>query len=327
MHFKFFIDSKCQMSTIQKNPLSSFMRWLFNNDAFYSGIEEAQQEHIDLFRLYVFIGIHLGCLAVLYVGFSWVALGLAVFLYVVRMFFITAFYHRYFSHKSYRVSRPVQFLMAVAGCTAGQRGPLWWASHHREHHLKSDTSEDPHSPKFGFLNSHTLWFLKKGHFSLRQNRIKDMMKYPELVMLERIDWLPFVGLAFACFALGELLNSTMPALQTSGLQLLVWGFFVSTIILYHATYTINSLCHRYGRRRFNTKDDSRNNFLLALLTMGEGWHNNHHRYPASTRQGFFWWEIDLSYIGLWLLSRVGLVSSMRPVPIQVMQEAQRGWRV
>ncbi len=298
--------------------------WLLNDRAFYSDMAVSRAEEVDQFRLAIFLLIHLGCVAVFFVGFSWVALALAVLLYVSRMFFITAFYHRYFSHKSYRVARPVQFLMALAGCTAGQRGPLWWASHHREHHLKSDTIDDPHSPRHGFLNSHTLWFLKKGHFSLRRHRIRDMLKYPELVMLERVDWLPFVLLGVACYGLGEVLGSFAPALETSGWQMLVWGFLVSTIVLYHATYTINSLCHRYGKRRFNTNDDSRNNFLLALLTMGEGWHNNHHRYPVSTRQGFYWWEIDLSYFGLWLLSKAGLVTSMRPVPVKIIQEGARG---
>jgi len=314
------------MLLAEKNLLSRLKSWLLNDDQFYADIDTDQAENIDAFRLSVFIFLHLGCLAVVFVGFSWFALSFALFLYLSRMFFITAFYHRYFSHKTYQVSRAMQFFMAVLGCTAGQRGPLWWASHHREHHLKSDTTADPHSPKYGFLNSHTLWFLKKGNFSMRPQRIKDMMKYPELVTLERVDWLPFVATAVICFCLGKLLGNLMPGLETSGPQLLVWGFFVSTVVLYHATYTINSLSHRYGKRRFNTADDSRNNFFLALLTLGEGWHNNHHRYPASTRQGFYWWEIDISYTGLLFLSKLGLVSAMRPVPVQVMQEAQRGYQ-
>ena len=301
-----------------------FARWLFNNDDFYQSADEQDTEQLDVFRLVVFILIHVACLGVIYVGFSWVALAAAIALYVLRMFFITAFYHRYFSHKSYRVSRATQFFMALAGCSAGQRGPLWWASHHREHHVTSDTPADPHSPRNGFLNSHTLWFLKKANFSMKKERIKDMLKFPELVFLEKVDWIPFIGLAVSCFVLGSSLNSIYPQLGTSGPQMLVWGFFISTVVLYHATYTINSLCHRFGRRRFNTSDDSRNNFLLALLTLGEGWHNNHHRYPISTRQGFYWWEIDLSYFVLCLMSYLGLVNSMRPVPAQVLLEARQG---
>ena len=306
------------------NWFAGLIPWLFNDDSFYQGDAEHVKEQLDYFRLAVFVLIHLGCLGVLYVGYSWVALAIALVLYVLRMFFITAFYHRYFSHKSYKVSRLTQFFMALAGCSAGQRGPLWWASHHREHHVTSDTPADPHSPRNGFLNSHTLWFLKKSNFSMKKERIKDMLKFPELVFLEKLDWIPFIALALFCFGLGTFLNKFYPGLETTGLQMLVWGFFISTVGLYHATYTINSLCHRFGRRRFDTSDDSRNNFLLALLTLGEGWHNNHHRYPISTRQGFYWWEIDLSYFALWLMSQVGLVNNMRPVPAQVMLEARQG---
>jgi stearoyl-CoA desaturase (delta-9 desaturase) len=220
----------------------------------------------------------------------------------------------------------MQFFMALAGCTAGQRGPLWWASHHREHHITSDTDRDPHSPKHGMLNSHTLWFLNKNRFATMKNRIRDMMKYPELIALERIDWLPFLLLAVFCYIFGVVLQAWYPSLQTSGPQLLVWGFFISTVVLYHATFTINSLCHKFGAQRFNTNDDSRNNFLLALLTLGEGWHNNHHRYPVSTRQGFYWWELDISYIALFIMSRIGLISGIKPVPDFILREAATGVR-
>ena len=312
------------MQGVETKQPGSLRSWLLNDETYQKDVSAEEEAQLDRFRLSVFAFIHLGVLAVFFVGFSWIAVAMAFLLYLSRMFFITAFYHRYFSHRSYKVSRSMQFLMALVGCSAGQRGPLWWASHHREHHIKSDTVEDPHSPRHGMLNSHTLWFLKKGNFSLRANRIRDLLRYPELVLLERIDWAPFIALAVFCFSFGEILAAAWPALNTNGMQMLVWGFFVSTVLLYHATYTINSLCHRFGRRRFNTNDDSRNNFLLALLTLGEGWHNNHHRYPASTRQGFYWWELDISYMALWMMSCVGLVSGMRPVPAQVMREAASG---
>jgi stearoyl-CoA desaturase (delta-9 desaturase) len=151
-----------------------------------------------------------------------------------------------------------------------------------------------------------------------------MVKFPELTVLERVDWLPFLILAVCCYILGNVLQNWMPDLETNGLQLLVWGFFISTVALYHATFTINSLCHSFGHRRFNTNDDSRNNYLLALLTLGEGWHNNHHRFPVSTRQGFYWWELDMSYIALYLMSKIGLISNMNPVPISVFREAEKG---
>jgi stearoyl-CoA desaturase (delta-9 desaturase) len=216
----------------------------------------------------------------------------------------------------------MQFLFALAGCTAGQRGPIWWASHHRHHHLCSDQPEDPHSPNRGLLESHMLWFLKKGNFATRTDKVNDLMRFRELRIVEALHWLPFAGLAITCYYSGVLLDSVYPALGTSGPQMLVWGFFISTILLYHGTYTINSLAHRFGSRRFETADDSRNNPLLAVLTLGEGWHNNHHRYPASTRQGFFWWEIDISYMILRLMAMAGLVQDMRPVPVAILREAR-----
>jgi len=309
-----------------QNKLSLFQKlccWLFNESSIYEGLNEQQKQKIDSFRLIVFIMIHIACLGVLYVGVSWAAVILAVFLYFSRMFFITAFYHRYFSHRSYSVSRPIQFLMAVAGCTAGQRGPLWWASHHRGHHINSDTHTDPHSPKNGFLNSHLLWFLRRGNFPLHDDRIKDLLRYPELKLLERVDWIPFLLMFCCCFLLGNFLSINHPGLNTNGLQLLFWGGFVSTVVLYHATYTINSLAHVFGKRRFNTGDDSRNNVWLALLTLGEGWHNNHHRYPAATRQGFYRGELDVSFILIKMFATFGLAKDLKPVPLHILKEGQQ----
>ena len=292
--------------------------WLFNIRPKSGGTADAS---LDPFRLTLFIVFHLLCLAAFWVGVSPVAILVALGLYFSRMFFITAFYHRYFSHRTFKVSRQTQFLLAVLGCTAGQRGPLWWASHHRHHHLYADQQEDAHSPRQGLLNSHMLWFFRKENLYPIEARIKDLLKYPELRWLEHFDWLPFVLLGAGCYLLGAALNAWLPALGTSGAQMLVWGFLISTVVLYHGTYTINSLAHRYGKRRYDTTDDSRNNFWLALLTLGEGWHNNHHRYPGATRQGFFWWEIDISYMLLSLMHKVGIVKSMHPVPARVLAEA------
>ena len=307
------------MSNGLTNLGKTIFNWFFNIKP-----EEsiAADKSVDYGRFLIFVLFHLACFAVFYVGISMTAVLLAVVLYISRMFFITGFYHRYFSHRTYKTSRFFQFMMAVAGCTAGQRGPLWWASHHRHHHMNSDTELDPHSPRYGFLNSHLLWFLRRNNFYLMETRVKDWLKYPELRLLEHFDWLPFLGLALACYVLGEYLAVSFPALNTNGLQLLVWGFFVSSVVLYHATYTINSLAHRYGQQRYQTDDDSRNNLFLALITLGEGWHNNHHRYPNSTRQGFFWWELDISYLALTLFKRVGLIHSMQAVPVSVLHEAR-----
>ena len=307
------------MSTSKKyRPINAAFRWLFNIER-----EELYGDpRLDKFRLFVFILFHVAALGVFYVGFSYTALVFALVMYLSRMFFITAFYHRYFSHRSYEVSRPVQFLMAFAGCSAGQRGPLWWASHHRHHHIHSDTENDPHSPDHGLLNSHMLWFLRKGNFPILFSRVKDLSRFPELRFLEHVDWLPFLFLGVACYLFGEFLGHASPQLGTNGLQLLVWGFFLSTVMLYHATYTINSLSHKFGKRRFETNDNSRNNWLLALITLGEGWHNNHHRYPAATRQGFYWWEIDVSYCLIFIMHKLGIVQSMRAVPVSIYKEVE-----
>jgi stearoyl-CoA desaturase (delta-9 desaturase) len=204
-----------------------------------------------------------------------------------------------------------------------QRGPLWWAAHHRHHHAHSDRPGDPHSPaQHGFLWSHTGWFMAREHFGTRTALVRDLARYPELRLLDRFDIaVPFL-LALALFAAGELLGVEAPWLGTDGWQLLVWGFCVSTVVLYHATFTVNSLAHRLGSRRYATRDDSRNNWFIALFTLGEGWHNNHHHYPLAARQGFYWWEIDLTYYALRLLALLGLVWDLKPVPLAV----RESWR-
>jgi stearoyl-CoA desaturase (delta-9 desaturase) len=239
-------------------------------------------------------------LAAIFTGvrLSWVLLGVAT--YVVRMFCITAGYHRYFAHRSYRLSRVPQFLLALGGASAAQKGPLWWASTHRDHHRFTDTERDPHSPQKGFWWSHVGWILS-GKETGGHDKIKDFAKYPELRFLDNHDWIAPWVLGVACYLIG-------------GWGGLVIGFFWSTVLLWHATFAVNSLSHMVGRRRFGTDDTSRNSALVAFFTLGEGWHNNHHHCPASTRQGFRWWEYDLSYYLLRLLSLVGVVRDMKQPP-------------
>ena len=276
------------------------------------------RDGVDWARIVPFVGMHLACLAVFWVGTSAAAVAVAVALYVLRMFAITGFYHRYFSHRTFKTSRAAQFVFAVLGAAAVQRGPIWWAAHHRHHHAHSDQVDDVHSPaRRGFLWSHMGWFLSRGHFAPDLGRVRDLLRYPELRWLDRFDVaVPFV-LALGLLLLGRWLAHAYPSLGTSGGQLLVWGFCVSTVACYHGTYTINSLCHVWGRRRYATNDESRNNWLLALLTLGEGWHNNHHRYPMSARQGFYWWEIDITYYLLRGLAALGVVWDLKPVPRDV----------
>ena len=275
-------------------------------------------DRIDWIRVVPFVGLHLACLGVIWVGVSWVAVAVAAALYALRMFAITGFYHRYFSHKAFKTSRPMQCLFALIGAMSVQRGPLWWASHHRNHHRHSDTEADFHSPVTrNMWWAHMGWFLTPRGFATDWSSIRDLERYPELRWIDRFDTLIPVALAAGLFFLGEWLAAAHPGLGTSGPQMLIWGFFISTVVLFHATVTINSLAHRFGSRRFPTRDNSRNNLWLALLTFGEGWHNNHHHYPGSARQGFRWWEIDLTYYGLRLLGLFGLVWDLKPVPARL----------
>jgi stearoyl-CoA desaturase (delta-9 desaturase) len=271
-----------------------------------------------------FVVLNLCVLFVFWVGISPVAVAVAAALYFIRMFGITGVYHRYFSHRTYKTSRWMQFLLAFLGNTSAQRGPLWWAAHHRHHHAFSDMPEDLHSPvqEGGFWNSHILWWGRLRNVPPRLDLIKDFSKYPELMILDRFDAIaPFTLGAFTFF-LGMALERWVPILGTSGPQMLIWGFFVSTAVLFHGVATINSLAHVFGSRRFQTGDVSRNNFFLALVTLGEGWHNNHHHYPNSVRQGFYWWEIDISFYALKGLSVLGLVWDLKPVPERILEEGR-----
>jgi len=306
-------------STVKANLKDALWRWLDTNpSSSNSHMDSVDPKQVDWLRVIPFVAIHLGCLGVLWVGWSPFAVVVAALLYLTRMLAITGFYHRYFSHKSFKTSRTMQFIFALLGASAAQRGPLWWASHHRHHHIHSDREADVHSPKqHGFLWSHLGWFTSKANFPIKEDRIPDLRNFKELQWLDRYDAVVPLLLAVSLFAIGAFLEYAAPSLGTSGAQLLVWGFFISTVFLYHATYTVNSLAHRFGRRRYNTKDDSRNSFLIALLTCGEGWHNNHHHYPGSVRQGFFWWEIDLTYYFLKTLASLGLIWDLKHVPIEI----------
>jgi stearoyl-CoA desaturase (delta-9 desaturase) len=263
-------------------------------------------DRIDWLASSPFIAIHLVALAT-----PWLApptaglVGLAAAAYLVRMFGITAGYHRYFAHRAYRTGRVFQFVLAFVGGTSAQKGALWWAAHHRDHHRDSDGPDDIHSPvQGGFWWSHVGWFLATRFNATKLDRIRDLARYPELRALDRFHPVPPALLAIALFLAG-------------GWPALLWGFFVSTTLLWHGTFVINSLAHVMGRQRYRTGDESRNSFLLALVTLGEGWHNNHHFYPTTANQGWFWWELDLSWLALRALARVGLVSDLRTPPERI----------
>ena len=249
-----------------------------------------------------FLAIHLAVLFVFFVPVTWPALALFAVTYAFRIFALTGAYHRYFSHRAYKTSRVFQFILGALGCSAMQRGPLWWAANHRNHHKHSDQEDDPHSPvRHGVWWSHIGWVLSAREEPVGNEDIRDFSRYPELRLLEQFHWVPVVILAGLCYAI-------------AGASGLVWGFVISTVLVYHCTFCVNSVCHVFGTRRYATQDFSRNNWWVALLTFGEGWHNNHHHYMSSANQGFKWWEIDISYYTLKALSLVGLVWDLRRVP-------------
>lgn len=256
-----------------------------------------------------FVLVHLAPLGAIWTGFTTSDVVLCVTLYFTRMFFITAGYHRYFSHRSFELNRFWQFMMALGGTLAAQKGPLWWASHHRVHHAFSDTPKDIHPPQLGFWWSHLGWIFSANYRHTEQAWVRDLGRFPELRWLDRYYIIPPIVLGVVIFLVG-------------GWSALLIGFFLSTVFLFHGTFSINSLMHRIGKRRYQTADTSKNSFVLALLTNGEGWHNNHHYYRYSARQGFYWWEIDASYYVLKILSWMGIVRALKPVPIEV-REAYR----
>ncbi|WP_348674769.1 fatty acid desaturase [uncultured Abyssibacter sp.] len=253
-----------------------------------------------------FIGLHIACLGILWTGFTVESVVLCAILYVIRVFGITAGYHRLLAHRSFKAGRVTQFLIVLAGSMSLQRGPLWWAAKHREHHRDSDTPADAHSPRhYGFWGAHMGWIFRPRH-KADMNLIRDFAQYPELRWLEKNQYLPGMALGLGCYLLG-------------GWDALFVGFCLSTVLVYHVTFMINSLAHVFGRQRFLTGDDSRNNAVLAVLAMGEGWHNNHHYYPSTARAGFRWYEIDMTYYVLWVLSKFGLVWDLRQPPQSVLR--------
>lgn len=270
-------------------------------------------EHDDIVYPSVlpFMLIHLGCAAAIWSGITWPAVAICVALYWLRMFAIGAGYHRYFSHRSYSTGRLFQFVLAFLAQSSAQKSILWWAAKHRHHHLHSDTHRDVHSPRHkGFVYSHVGWIFARQHDAADLVKVADFASFPELKWLHKFEVLPAVAVAVLCFLV-------------AGWSGLVVGFLWSTVLLYHATFCINSLAHVYGRKRYVTGDDSRNNWLLALFTMGEGWHNNHHACQSSVRQGFHWWEIDATYYILQGLSRLGIVWDLKNPTEQVMRNEQR----
>jgi stearoyl-CoA desaturase (Delta-9 desaturase) len=305
----------------------TLLSWFDSGSGYIAAAREQAPDRIDWTRILPFVLMHLACLGAFWVGLSPIALLVGTLAYLLRMFAITGFYHRYFSHRTFKTSRVSQFIFGLLGASAVQRGPVWWAAHHRYHHANSDLASDLHSPaQHGFVRAHMGWFLTIKGFAPDLRFARDWLQYPELRWLDRFDILVPLVLAAGMFLLGGTLAHSAPALGTNAAQMLVWGFFISTVLCWHATYTINSLSHVFGIQRYRTGDTSRNNWLLAILTLGEGWHNNHHYFPNSARQGFFWWEYDLTYYLLKLMAWLGLIWDLKTVPSAVRDNPRRQLR-
>jgi stearoyl-CoA desaturase (delta-9 desaturase) len=263
-------------------------------------LQREPDEKINKKSSIAFFLLHILPFLAVFTGVTLKAVLLGFVLYWSRVFFITAGYHRYFSHKTYKLNRFWQFLMAFGGTTAAQKGPLWWAAHHRDHHRYSDTANDIHSPLKGFWWSHAGWILCDKYNETKTERIKDFAKYPELRFLNKYDWIGPWTLGVFSFLF-------------AGLPGLLIGFFGSTVLLWHSTFMVNSLAHVWGGRRYDTSDTSRNNLFIAIATMGEGWHNNHHHYQSTAKQGFYWWEWDPSYYIIYVGEKLGIVKNLRKI--------------
>ena len=282
-------------------------------------IRRAADERVNWVKSIPFLLVHLLCFAVIFTGFTTTAVVLFVVMYFGRAFFVTAAYHRYFSHKAYRLNRFWQFVFAFQAEATAQKGVLWWAANHRHHHRNSDQEADLHSPRKGFWWSHVGWILSDKYKDTDFAAIKDFAQYPELRWLDKHEGMPPWIYGIAAFTIGGLVGTGGGWSWTGAWAGLVIGFFWSTVLLWHTTFLVNSAAHVFGRRRYETTDTSRNSLIIALLTGGEGWHNNHHHYQASARQGFFWWEIDLTYYGLKAMSWIGIVKDLKAPPARVLR--------
>ena len=296
--------------------LTNIAKW-FDSYAHAPAATEDGDRRIEWSRVLPFVLLHAACGFVLVVGWSWFALALFGVSYAIRTFGITGGYHRYFAHRAFRAGRITQFVLAVLGAAATQRGPLWWAAHHRHHHKFSDAYQDPHSPVVhSFWWSHMGWFLARGNFRTRSELIRDFAAFPELVFIDRYDTLVPILYGALMFAIGHTVGTLWPQSGTSGAQTLVWGYVLATIALHHVTFCINSLTHAVSRgaRRYATDDQSRNVWWLAPFTFGESWHNNHHHFAASAKLGFFWWELDIGYYVIRTLAALGLAWDLKRAP-------------
>ncbi len=269
--------------------------------------------------------MHLGCIGIFFVPLNKISIILFLTMYCLHVFTLTAGFHRYFSHKSFKTSRLFQFILAFFGTIAAQKDPLWWASHHRIHHQHADTEKDPHSARHkGFWYAHIGWVMKSKLDNTRFDKIKEFSQIPELIWLNKHPYIPPMLLVILLISTGMVFEVYFPRYNITALQLITYGFFLSTVCVYHVTFCINSVAHKFGSKRFTNEDDSVNNWILAILAGGEGWHNNHHKYSVCARQGFRWWEIDVTYYLLKILEKVKIIWDVKEPPKSLIQHIKNG---
>jgi fatty-acid desaturase len=254
----------------------------------------------------VLVLFHIGAIAALFM-FSWRNLLISMALYWITVGWgISLGYHRLHTHRSYKVPLWMEYFFAVCGALTLEGGPIFWVATHRIHHQKSDQPGDPHSPHDGAWWAHMGWILfgetNHNNTRLMSKYAPDLAKHKFYIWLNNWHWVPMVALGVILLAIG-------------GFPLMCWGIFLRVVLGLHATWLVNSATHMWGNRRFSTKDDSRNNWWVALMTFGEGWHNNHHAHPTSARHGLAWYEFDISWITLTMLKAIGVAKQVRVAKI------------
>jgi stearoyl-CoA desaturase (Delta-9 desaturase) len=267
----------------------------------------------NILQIVIFWTVQVSALLIFAVPFRWAFVAVWAASHFLRAIGLTLAFHRYFAHRAFKMNRVARFVWTWIGTSAMQKGPMWWAGHHVNHHKYADRDGDPHSPMVsGVYYAHIGWFLNDTrHDKLEPNNpvIRDFSRVPEIAFIEKYFFLPPLLLAIAMFAIG-------------GFPLLIWGFCLPTMTLAHATFAINTVNHMFGSRRFETVDESRNNPLTALFAVGEGWHNNHHRYQRAARNGFYWWEFDPTWYVIRAMKAVGLAWDVQAVPKRIYEEAR-----
>jgi stearoyl-CoA desaturase (Delta-9 desaturase) len=267
----------------------------------------------NVVQITIFWLVQASALLVFAVPFRWAFIAIWAASHFIRAIGLTLAFHRYFAHRAFKMNRVARFAWAFIGTAAMQKGPLWWAGHHVNHHRFADRDGDPHSPMVsGVYYAHIGWFLndaKNDRLEPTNPVIRDFRKAPEIVWLDKYFFVPPLLLAIVLYAIGDI-------------PLLVWGFCLPTTTLAHATFAINTVNHMFGSRRFETVDESRNNPITAVFAVGEGWHNNHHRYQRAARNGFYWWEFDPTWYVIRAMAALGLVWDVQPVPKRIYDEAR-----